>query len=106
MSYLVSSDLMKAIRALDIAGQVAVLDAFVDFYSKYPTSLSPHLCDRFCDDYATYRDFRDSDFDIMYLRRSLWSMEIIVDEMDVTDPSNFYRLCDFLDEVIKKQKKL
>lgn len=102
--YVVSSDLMKAIRDLDVAGQVAVLDAFVDFYSKYPTSSSPLLCDRFCDDYATYHDHVDTDYDWMYLRRTLWSMEIIVDEMDITDPSNFYTLCSELDKVIKKQK--
>lgn len=69
--YLTASDLMKAICALDADGQVAVLDAFVDFYSKYPTNSSHHLCDRFCDDYATYREFKDSDYCLMYLRRSL-----------------------------------
>ena len=55
----------------------------------------------------------------MYLKRTLWSMEIIVDEMDITDPSNFFLLCSELDrsisdrllpegrkKVIKKQKKL
>ena len=106
MQYDNSTDLMKAIRDLDVAGQVAVLDAFVDFYSKYPTSSSPHLCDRFCDDYATYRDYVDTTYDWMYLKRTLWSMEIIVDEMDITDPSNFFLLCSELDKVIKKQKKL
>ena len=90
----------------DLADQdVAVLDAFVDFYSKFPTSSSPHLCDRFCDDYATYRDYVDTTYDWMYLKRTLWSMEIIVDEMDITDPSNFFLLCSELDKVIKKQKK-
>ena len=118
MEYSYSSDLMKAIRDLDVAGQMAVLDAFVDFYSKFPTSSSPHLYDRFCDDYATYRDYVDTTYDWMYLKRTLWSMEIIVDEMDITDPSNFFLLCSELDrsisdrllpegrkKVIKKQKK-
>ena len=102
IKYATSGDLMMAIRALDEEGKVAVLDAFVAFYDTEPTSTSPHLCDRFGDDYGTYREFKDSDYAYLFLKRSLSSMEIIVDEMDYIDPMNFFTLAGTLDKVIKK----
>ena len=90
IKYATSGDLMQAIRALDEKGKVAVLDAFVAFYDTDPTSTSPHLCDRFGDDYGTYREFKDSDYAYLFLKRSLSLMEIIVDEMDYIDPMNFF----------------
>lgn len=102
VKYATSGELMKAIRALDEDGKVAVLDAFVAFYDTEPTSTSPHLCDRFGDDYGTYREFKDSDYAYLFLKRSLCSMEIIVDEMDYIDPMNFFTLAGTLDKVIKK----
>lgn len=102
IKYATSRELMKAIRALDEEGKVAVLDAFVAFYDTEPTSTSPHLCDRFGDDYGTYREFKDSDYAYLFLKRSLCSMEIIVDDMDYIDPMNFFTLAGTLDKVIKK----
>lgn len=60
------------------------------------------ICDRFGDDYGTYREFKDSDYAYLFLKRSLCSMEIIVDEMDYIDPMNFFTLAGTLDKVIKK----
>lgn len=104
IKYATSGELMKAIRALDEEGKVAVLDAFVSFYDTEPTSTSPHLCDRFGDDYSTYREFKDSDYAYLFLKRSLSSMEIIVDEMDYIDPMNFFTLAGTLDKIIKKHR--
>ncbi len=100
LSYSTSSELMQAIHALDEKGQVAVLDAFVDFYSKFPTSSSPHLCDRFGDDYGTYREFRDGDYSNMFLKRSILSMQIIIEEMDYVDPMTFFKLADKLAQLM------
>ena len=102
VKYATSGELMRAIWALDEEGKVAVLDAFVFFYDTEPTNSSPHLCDRFGDDYGTYREFKDSDYAYLFLKHSLCSMESIVDEMDYIDPMNFFTLAGTLDKVIMK----
>lgn len=38
-----------------------------------------NLCDRFGYDYGTYSEFKDSDYAYLFLKRSLCSMDIIVD---------------------------